>query len=101
MPQDMLKGRVLVWLSPSLSHVDQTGSACVSPSGLTRGRVPVGSLHSSTWLLGHGMYSHAARSVGEGRREKDREVSCSDCHTLPAHSTSSIACLGVFRNFLE
>lgn len=83
------KPRVLAWLSPSLSHVDQTSSACVSPSGLTRGRVPAGSPRSSTWLRGHGMCSHAARSVGKGRRKKDREVSCSDCHTLPAHSTSS------------
>lgn len=85
------KPRVLAWLSPSLSHVDQTGSACVSPSGLTRGRAQAGSLRSSTWLRGHGMCSHVARSVGKGRRKKDREVSCSDCHTLPIHSTSQCA----------
>lgn len=62
-----------MWLSLSLSHVDQTGSGCASPSGLMLGRVLVGSHRSSTWLWGHGMCSHAARSVGKGRQENDRE----------------------------
>jgi hypothetical protein len=53
--------------------VDQPGSGCVSPSGLTPGRVQAGSLHSSTWLWGHGTCSRVAHSVGEGRQGCVRE----------------------------
>lgn len=57
-----------------ITLVDQTGCGCLSPSGLTQGRVQAGSLHSNTWLWGLGMCSHVARSVGEGRQESIREV---------------------------
>lgn len=61
-----------MWISPSL-HQRTRLVPGVSPLGLTQGRVPAGSLRSSTWLWGRGMCSHVARSVGEGRQECVRE----------------------------
>lgn len=56
------KPRVL--LGSLFHHLTWTGLVLgVSPTGLMRGRVRVGSLHSSTWLWGHGTCSHAARSA--------------------------------------